>query len=80
VSFQAKSSSQSSTGVYIFLSENDTVPRSNGPILTISQIIKFVMASAMEAKSATLYTTAREIIPLHNALEEMGWKQPRSPV
>jgi hypothetical protein len=46
----------------------------------MSQIIKFVMASAAEAKLAALYNTAREMVPLRNALEEMGWKQPKSPI
>jgi len=43
------------------------------------QIIKFVMASAAEAELAALYNTTREMVPLRNALEEMGWKQPKSP-
>jgi hypothetical protein len=38
------------------------------------------MASAAEAELAALYTKAREMIPLRNALEEMGWKQPKSPI
>ncbi len=67
-------------GAHIFLSKDDPIPRNNGPILTISQILKFVMASATEAELAALYTTAREMIPLRNALEEMGWKQPQSPI
>jgi hypothetical protein len=46
----------------------------------MSQIIKFVMASAAEAELAALYNTAREMVPLHNALKEMGWKQPKSPI
>jgi hypothetical protein len=48
--------------------------------MTISQIIKFVMASAAEAELGALYITARDMIPLRNALEEMGWKQPKSPI
>ena len=38
------------------------------------------MASAAEAKLAALYHTAREMIPLRNALDEMGWPQPKSPI
>lgn len=34
----------------------------------------FLMALAAEAKLVVLYNTAREIVPLHNALKEMGWK------
>ena len=36
----------SCAGVHIFLSDNDPDPRWNGPVLTISQIIKFVMTLA----------------------------------
>ncbi len=76
-SFLTEPKSRSRAGAHIFLSEDEPIPRNNGPVLTISQIIKFVMASAAEAELAALYNTAREMIPLRNALEEMGWKQPR---
>jgi hypothetical protein len=79
-SFLTETRSHSRAGSHIFLSEDDPVPRNNGPVLIISQILKFVMASAAEAELAALYTTAREMIPLWNALEEKGWKQPRSPI
>jgi hypothetical protein len=79
-SFLTETGSRSRVGAHIFLSEDDPIPRNNGPVLSISQILKFVMASAAEAELAALYTTAREMIPLRNALEEMGWKQPRSPI
>ena len=46
----------------------------------LSQIIKLVMALAAEAELAALYITAREMIPLCNALNKMGWKQPKSPI
>ena len=36
-------------GAHIFLSENEPKPKLNGPVLTIAQIIKTVMASAAEA-------------------------------
>jgi hypothetical protein len=78
-SFLTETKSRSRAGAHIFLSEDDPIPRNNGPVLTLSQVIKFVMASAAEAELAALYNTAREMIPLRNALEEMGWKQPRSP-
>ncbi len=72
--------SRSRAGAHIFLSEDDPIPRDNGPVLSISQILKFVLASVAEAELAALYTTAREMIPLRNALDEMGWKQPRWPI
>ena len=38
------------------------------------------MASAAEAEMAALFTTAQEMVPLHNTLEEMGWSQPKLPI
>ena len=38
------------------------------------------MASAAEAELAELFTTAQEMVPLRNTLEEMGWPQPKSPI
>ena len=79
-SFLTEPGSRSPDGAYIFLTENDPVPRINGPILTLATIIKYVMASAAESELAALYLTAREMVPLRNALEEMGWSQPKSPI
>ena len=79
-SYLTEPKARSRAGAHIFLTEDDPIPRQNGPVLTISQVIKYVMASAAEAELAALYTTAREMIPLRNALTEMGWPQPKSPV
>ena len=38
------------------------------------------MASAAEAELAALFTTAQDMVPLRNTLEEMGWPQPKSPI
>ena len=45
-SFISESKSCSRAGAHIFLSENYPKPKLNGPVLTIAQIIKIVMASA----------------------------------
>ena len=79
-SFLTETGSRSRAGAHIYLSEDDPAPRPNGPVLSISQIMKYVMASAAEAELGALYLTAREMIPLRHALDEMGWKQPRSPI
>jgi hypothetical protein len=79
-SFLSESKSRSRAGASIFLTENDPIPRLNGPVLTISQIVKFVMASAAEAELSALFITAREMVPLRNTLIEMGWPQPPSPI
>ena len=44
--FHNESKVRSQAGAYIFLSEEDPIPWWNGPILSIAQVIKFVMNSA----------------------------------
>ena len=62
------------------LSEDVPVPKYNGPVLTIAQIIKCVMSSAAEAELAGLYICAKEMVPLRQSLIEMGWPQPQSSI
>ena len=62
------------------LSEDVPVTSLNGPVLTIAQIIKFVMSSAAEAELAGLFICAKSMVPLRNTLTEMGWPQPKSPI
>ncbi len=38
------------------------------------------MASAVKAKLAALFVTAREMIPHRQTLIDMGWPQPKSPI
>ena len=78
--FLNKSKARSRAGAHIFLSENDSKPKLNGPVLTIAQIIKTVIASAAEAEMAALCIKAKKMIPLHNTLIEMGWQQPHKPI
>jgi hypothetical protein len=61
-------------------SENNPIPSHNGPILTIAQIIKFITSSAAESELATLFISAKEMVPLRQSLIEMGWPQPQSPI
>jgi hypothetical protein len=48
-SFLNETNSRSHAGVHIFLLENDPSPRFNGAVLSIAQIIKFVMVSAAKS-------------------------------
>jgi hypothetical protein len=50
-------------GAHIFVFKNNPFPKHNGPVLSISQIMKFVMSSASKAKLGALYTTAKEMAP-----------------
>jgi hypothetical protein len=67
-------------GAHIFLSNNDPIPQSNGLVLSSSTILPSVYASAGEAETAALFKCAQDMVPLRNALNEMGWPQPRSPI
>ena len=70
----------SRAGAYIMRSEDVPVPAHNGPVLTIAQTIKHGMSSAAEAELAGLFIISKEMIPLLQALTEMGWPQPRTPI
>ena len=76
--FLNESRARSRAGPHTFLSENEPKPKLNGPILTIAQIIKIVMASAAEAEMAVLFITAKKMIPLRNTLIEMVLPQPQT--
>jgi hypothetical protein len=61
--FLNETNSRRRTRAHIFLSENKPFPRFNGAVLSIAQIIKFVMVSAAKSELAALFVTAREMIP-----------------
>ena len=68
-----KSKACSRAGAHIFSSKNDPTPEWNGPILTITHIIKLVMYSAAEAELGMLHIMAKEMVPIRQTLIEMGW-------
>jgi hypothetical protein len=74
--FHNKSKGHSGAGAHIFVSRNDTFPKHNRPVLSISQTMKFVMSSAAKAELGTLYTTAKEMAPLRQTLIKTSWPQP----
>ena len=78
--FHNETKGRSRAGAHIFLAEDDPFPRWNGAILTVAQIIKFVMVSAAEAELGALFIAAQKILPLRQTLIEMGWHQPPTPV
>jgi hypothetical protein len=43
-------------------------------------MMKFVMSSAAKAELGALYTTAKEMVPLHQNLIKMSWTQPCTPI
>ncbi len=62
------------------MSTNADIPPNNGIILNIAHIIKHIMTSATEAELAALYIMAREAVYMRIILEEMGHKQPSTPI
>ena len=66
--FHNESKGRSRAGAHVFLSEYDPIPRWNGPILSIAQVIRFVMTSAVEAELAALYITAQKLVLMRQTL------------
>ena len=62
------------------MTDNTEQLPNNGAVLNIAQIIKNVMSSAVEAELGGLFINAREAIPARIVLEEMGHKQPPTPI
>jgi hypothetical protein len=52
----------------------------NGAILIISKVLKHVMSSAAEAEIGAVFINAKEGAVLRKTLEELGHKQPPTPV
>ena len=74
------SKARSRSGAHIMLYEDTNVPTSNGPVLNVAQIIKFVMSSAAKAEIAGLFICAKAMVPLRNTLIKMGWLHPKYPI
>ena len=54
VGFNNETRARIRAGAHIFLSENESIPRWNGPLLTIAQIMKYVVSSSEEAEMTAL--------------------------
>eukprot|EP00956_Cyclotella_meneghiniana_P012673 scaffold18023_cov48-Cyclotella_meneghiniana.AAC.2 len=79
-SYLSKPKARSRAGGHFFLSHDTDNPPNNGAILNIAHIIKHVMSSATEAELAALYIMAREAVYIRIILQEMGHKQPPTPI
>ena len=79
-SYLSEPRARSRAGAHFFLSSDTVHPPNNGAILTIAQIIKNVMSSAAEAELGALYIAAREAVYIRQILQELGHKQPRTPI
>ncbi len=79
-SYLSETNAQSRAGGHFFLSSNSNIPQNNGAILNVAHIIKHVMSSATEAEFSGLCIMAREAVYIRIILEEMGRKQPPTPL
>jgi len=87
-SYLSVSKARSRVGGHFFLSNPSTDPSKpplvrpplNGPIHTISKILKNVVGSAAEAEIAGTYVNATEAVPIVVTLEELGHIQPPTPI
>ena len=79
-SYLSEPKARSRAGGHFFMSTNADIPPNNGAILNIAHIIKHVMSSATEAELGALYIMAREAVYIRIILEEMGHKQPPTPL
>ena len=59
---------------------NSPIPANNGAIVTISQIIKALISSALESGLGSLFIKCKESIPVRHTLKSMGHKQPPTPM
>ena len=57
--FNNETKARSRAGAHIFLSGNEAISRWNGPVLTITQIMKYVVSLAAEAEMTDLFLTSK---------------------
>eukprot|EP00957_Ditylum_brightwellii_P177918 13551918-Ditylum_brightwellii.AAC.1 len=79
-SYLSEKKSRSQAAGHFYLSKINDEEFNNGTILTLSTIIKHVLASVSEAELAVLFYNAREAVPIWTTLEEMEHKQPATTI
>jgi hypothetical protein len=62
------------------LSSDTTIPPNNGTLLNIVHFIKNIISSATKAELAGLYIMACKAVYIRIILEELGHKQPPTPL
>ena len=78
-SYLSEPQARSRAGGHFYLS-NKNCPTPNGPIHTISSIMKNVMSSAAEAEIGAIFINCKDSEPIRTALFEMGHEQPPTPI
>ena len=79
-SYLSESKARSRAGGHFSMSKDVSPPPNNGVVLNIAQIMKTIMSSAAEAEIGAMYVNAQESVPYRQSLNEMGHRQPRTPM
>ena len=79
-SYLSKFKARSRAGGHFFMSKDVSFPPPNGATLNIAHITKTVMSSATKAEIGEVYVNAREAVLAQKILDEMGHRQPRTPM
>ena len=75
-----ESKARSRANAHSCLSEDVPIPTFNGAVMTIAQIIKYVMSSSAKAALASLFITAKKCVEILLTLKEMGYLQNPTPI
>jgi hypothetical protein len=81
-SYLSENEAKSRVGGFFYIG-NDTKHNKkliNGAILIISKVLKHVMSSAAEAEIGAVFINAKKGAVLRTTLEELGHKQPPTPM
>ena len=79
-SYLSEPKSRSQSGGHLFLSSDSTISKNNGAVLNIAHIIKHIMSSATDADFIALYIMSQKDVYIITILEDIGHKQPPTPL
>jgi hypothetical protein len=81
-SYLSENEAKSRAGGFFYMGSNNKTDKkiTNGAILIISKVLKHVMSSAAEAEIGAVFINAKEGAVLRTKLEEVGHKQPPTPM
>jgi hypothetical protein len=81
-SYLSENEAKSRAGGFFYMGNNTKTNKklTNGAILIISKVLKHVMSSAAEAEIGAVFINAKERALLRTTLEELGQKQPHTPM
>jgi hypothetical protein len=80
-SYLSENEAKSRAGGFFYMGNNKTDKKlTNGAILIISKVLKHLMSSAAEAEIGAVFISAKEGAVLRTTLEELGHKQPPTPI